>query len=201
MLKRNAAMNVSAGTGMKILGAKILGTVSLAVLLAGCGSMGSGNFSPAAVFFAGSTPPDATPPAEVEFECPAAEIREGGAALRVGGNGESLRAQFAITDTARECRVEGRSIRISVGVEGRVMLGTAGSPGTFSAPMRVVMKRGDKVVATKTERLSVVVPQGDTLGSFDSVQKDFVVPLDGPELTITVGFDSGGGEVSVSKKR
>lgn len=177
---------------------KGLSAAALALLLSGCGSIGSG-FEPAAIFYGGSKPPPAPEPEDTDYECPAVEIREGGAAHRFGGDG--LRAQAAIADVARECRLEGSTIRISVGVEGRVMLGTSGAPGSYPVPVRIVVKRGEKVIAVRNERVNVTIPKNESLASFVSVQKDIVVPRDGDELSITAGFDAGGGEMPVARKR
>ncbi len=177
---------------------KGLTATALALLLSACGSIGSG-FEPAAIFYGGSVPPSAPEPEDTDFECPAVEIREGGAAHRFGGDG--LRAQAAMVDVARECRLEGSNIRISVGVEGRVMLGTSGAPGAYPVPVRIVVKRGDKVIAVRNERVNVTIPKSESLASFVSVHKDIVVPRNGAELSISAGFDAGGGEMPAAGKR
>jgi hypothetical protein len=177
---------------------KGLSAAALALFLAGCGSVGSG-FDPAAIFYGGSKPAPAPEPEDTDYECPAVEIREGGAAHRFGGDG--LRAQAGIVDVARECRLDGATIRISVGVEGRVLLGTAGTPGSYPVPVRIVVKRGDKVIAVRNERVNVTIPKNESLANFVSVQKDIVVPRKGDELSITAGFDAGGGETPAERKR
>src|SRR5476649_1536203 len=51
-----------------------------------------------------------------DIDCPGVEVQDGTAALRVGGqSNESVRYQFDITETARECRPTG------------LMLGTPGA--------------------------------------------------------------------------
>lgn len=173
---------------------KGFGAILLAGLVSACGSMNVRNLLPAS---ASSQPAPPTVTAQAvpddeddEIECPAVEIRQGAAAHRFGA-GETLRAQAAISNVARECRLEGDRIRITVGVEGRVKLAAGGSPGSWPVPVRVVMKRGETVVAARTERINVVIPANDVLASFVSVQKDFLVPRKGAELSIAVGLDTG----------
>ena len=54
----------------------------------------------------------------------------------------TLRYQATFGTTARECRVAGASLTMRVGVEGRVILGPAGSPGTIEIPLRYAVVRG-----------------------------------------------------------
>ena len=172
---------------------KGFGAVLLAGLVSACGSMNVANILPSAS--SRPAPPTVTAAAvpddeDDEIECPAVEIRQGAAAHRFGA-GETPRAQASISNVARECRREGDRIRITVGVEGHVKLAAGGSPGSWQVPVRIVMKRGETVVAARTERVNVVIPANDVLASFVSVQKDFLVPLKGAELTIGAGLDTG----------
>ena len=43
-------------------------------------------------------------------------------------------------EIARECRVAGNQLIIKIGVEGRVLLGPAGSPGTFTVPVTIAVR-------------------------------------------------------------
>ena len=58
------------------------------------------------------------------------------------------------------------------------------------------MKRGTKIVASRTTRGSVTIPAGSSMGQIVVVEKDFSVSKDGEELSITVNLK--GGEPSVS---
>ena len=66
-----------------------------------------------------------------ELQCPPVEIDEGGAAARVGGpENASVRYQFAISQTARECApLSDNQFTLKVGVSGRLLIGPAGKPG------------------------------------------------------------------------
>ena len=95
---------------------------------------------------ADATTPDSEKPVTLpltaeELQCPPVEIDEGGAAARVGGpDNASVRYQFAISNTARECApVSTNQFTLKVGVSGRLLIGPAGTPGTYSAPLRVTV--------------------------------------------------------------
>ena len=73
-------------------------------------------------------------------------IADGGAALRVGGpENASVRYQFNIGDTARQCDPAGPGqAALKIGVAGDVVIGPAGAAGTFSAPVKItVTRQGD----------------------------------------------------------
>jgi hypothetical protein len=131
-----------------------------------------------------------------EFGCPALDILENKAAYRGGSPAQQASGvgfQASIANIARECIVEGRQIRIRVGVEGRVLLGQEGRPGTFSVPVRVVVKRRNDVVAQRFVRLNVTVPANDTQADFVHVEENVVLPITendpGDEYDIYVGLD------------
>lgn len=184
---------------------------SVAALAGGC--MSSGSSSPSAasgsdssfmnIFkYGGTTKPEPMKDDDEEIECPAIQILEGTAAMRQE-TGTGVRHQFSVTQTARECRAEGNTIVIKMGVEGRALLGAAGSPGTFTVPVRFVAKRGDTVVASKVQRQSVTIPAGQSGASFVAIEDSMVVPKNGAELELFAGLDAGNGaaERPARKKR
>lgn len=125
-----------------------------------------------------------------DFVCPRVEILDGTAALRAFSGGQAsgaLRHQISIANVARECQVAGDLVTVKVGVEGRVLLGPAGAPGTFSAPVRVVVKQGDRVLASRVQRVSVTVPAGEAGASFVVVEPGLTVPKG--DIDILVGLD------------
>ncbi len=187
---------------------------SVSALAGGCmssGSSGSSSPAPAAaaasessfmnIFkYGGTTKPEPMKEEDEDIECPSVQIMHGTAAMRQEGAG-SVRHQFSISQTARECRVQGNDIVIKIGVEGRVLLGPAGSPGTFTVPVRFVAKRGDKVVASKLQRQTVSIPSGETGASFVAVEDGMAVPKDGAELEIFVGLDGSGGAAATPTRK
>lgn len=187
--------------------------IGLAALTGGCMSSGGSSTpsaaSPAAasgssfmnIFkYGGLTKPESMKEEEEDFECPSIQILEGTAALRAE-SGSGVRHQFSVVQTARECRVEGNQVVIKMGVEGRALLGPAGTPGTFTVPVRFVAKRGDQVVASKIQRQSVTIPKGDTQASFIAIEEGMTVPKDGAEIELFVGLDEKGGADKPQRKK
>lgn len=185
----------------------------VSALAGGCmssGSSGSSSPAPAAsgsdssfmnIFkYGGLTKPEPMKELDEEVECPSVQILYGTAAMRHEGAG-SVRHQFSIAQTARECRVQGNDIVIKIGVEGRVLLGPAGSPGSFTVPVRFVAKRGDKVIATKLQRQTVSIPSGETGTSFIAIEEGMAVPKDGAELELFVGLDGSGGAAATPSRK
>jgi hypothetical protein len=137
-----------------------------------------------------------------EEECPQVNVPSGSssyASYAGAPDAGNVRFQARISDFARECVLNaGNTVTIRVGVEGRVILGSKGSPGTYLAPLTIsVRDRSGTIVASRAQRLSVTVPAGDTQGKFRIVEDAIVVPvsLDKPlsSYEILVGFQEGGG--------
>ena len=66
--------------------------------------------------------------------------------------GNDLRYQATITQTARECTINGGQITARIGIQGRVIAGPAGAPPTVEMPLRVAVVQGgvgEKMIATK----------------------------------------------------
>ena len=87
----------------------------------------------------------ALPVSSADIYCPEIDIAEGGSAYRVGGaDNASVRYQFNISDTARECDPAGPGqASIKIGVAGNLVIGPAGQPGTFSVPLRIAVTDAD----------------------------------------------------------
>jgi len=183
--------------------------LSAAGLLGACSTLDS--FMPGAhsvrdtapVHDADAAAPDSEKPVALplnaeELQCPLVEIDEGGAAARVGGpDNATVRYQFAISNTARECApVSTNQFTLKVGVSGRLLIGPAGKPGTYSAPLRVTVhdENAKKDAFTKVYKVEASVPDnGDA--PFNLVTEPIVLPMTRTELaddyTLTVGFDNG----------
>ena len=94
-------------------------------------------------------------------------MRTGAATLMIGskpGQGEpsalDLRYQATIIRTARECHVNAGIMTMKIGIEGRVITGPAGGPGTIDVPLRIaVVQEGvnPKTVFSKFGREQVTV--------------------------------------------
>ncbi|MCA3648393.1 MAG: hypothetical protein IOC42_03415, partial [Methylobacterium sp.] len=183
------------------------------MVLAGCGSSsltGSGGSDPTvagdgsgwgtAILFGGRRFTEPPPTEKREYTCPAVEILEGTVALRSGdtGTARGVGYQASIRDTARECAlVADNRLNIKVGVQGRLVLGESGKPGTYTVPVRVAVRRtGGETVYSKLTTASVTVPATDTQSTFTVIDDGLSLPLSasdpGDEYTILVGLDPQG---------
>jgi len=134
-----------------------------------------------------------------DLKCPEILVLDGGAADRVYVNNaaeqtnSTVRYQFRVDDVARDCVADGNQISMKVGVAGRVLLGPAGSPGTFAAPIRLVVVRetDQAAIITKLYQVPGSVPTGETGGMFTLVTDPISVPATSVlnDYTIKVGFD------------
>jgi hypothetical protein len=175
-------------------GAGALLAVSFAVGHPAAAQEGFGSTLRNLFLYGGTTAPPAAEAVEEAAYCPAVGVIDGGAALQAyaGRTGDpyALRNQLSLNNFARECTAQpDGSILVKVGVEGRALLGPgAGSGGRFEAPLRFVIKRGDRILATRFRRVPVTIPAGDTQGTFVVVEEGIVVPPGAGEYEIEVGL-------------
>jgi hypothetical protein len=190
--------------------------VASAALLSGCSlasSVGSSDNSPSltsrfANLFSSATPgvsqPHSPTPTAPDFECPGVDIRAGASTLNIAAKAVEatagdLRYQVSFGQTARECAVQGTTMAIKVGVQGRVILGPMGGPGQVDIPLRyAVVREGPqpKTVVTKFKRVSVTVVSGQSHVPFVDVEESLNFPLPSrselDSYVIYVGFDEIG---------
>lgn len=209
--------SIAPGTGRRRAEGARLGRIAAALIgaaaLAGCGGAGGG--APGAGASSGGSvgsrltgllsfgPQPATharldPNAPQLRTCPEVLIFDGGASRRVGGPASgSVRHQFAIKDVARECQLQGQTLAIKVGVAGDLLLGPAGSGGTYAAGVRVSVRseKTQQTLATRTYRVSATV-RGSESAMFELVTDTFTVPFvseyAGDDYSVQVGFDGAG---------
>ncbi len=128
--------------------------------------------------------------------CPRVEIRDGSAVWRQGGDGPTeLRYQGTITDLARECRIDGQTMTIRVGIEGRVLVGPKGDGGRVSLPIRIAVTKGlSTPVWTRLYQVPIEIPAGSPNVAFTQVEDQVSFPLPEPSDLATyivfVGFDN-----------
>jgi hypothetical protein len=135
--------------------------------------------------------------------CPEVLILEGTAASQAYAgtppSSTNLRHQYSLTDTARECTLEGDHLAIKIGVAGKVLLGPAGSPGSFNVPVRMAVlgEKNNEPITSKLYHAAVTVPASATQADFTIVSEPLRVPFiqDHAEddYTIKVGIDEGNG--------
>jgi hypothetical protein len=162
-------------------------------------------------FFTGGSSRLASPAASTttgaassEIDCPSVEYRLGAATwASTGPSAESsalsLRYQGSFLQTARECIVAGNNLTIKVGVQGRIVVGPAGGPGTINVPLRYALVREGLQPQTLWTRLFMVpvtIPPGEPHLIWQHVEEEMTVPrpsasdLEG--YVIYIGFDPEG---------
>jgi hypothetical protein len=148
----------------------------------------------------------AEPPADYTAACPPVVIVDSGAAIRSYGGqvGDSsgLRNQVSINDVARECVNANRdgSFLLKIGVQGRVLIGPAGTPGTYQANLRMVVKRGGKIVANRVARVGATIGAGQGNADFVHVEEGIQVPGGTTDPDIEVSLE-GGSAARPSRRR
>jgi hypothetical protein len=176
-----------------------------AIALSGCSS-GSGSsfgerFNQAAA--TGTTVAQAQPSTEstTVSSCPAVDVRPGTSSLAFhapGGEGAmGLRYQATLGQTARECSAMAGNLNMKVGVQGRIILGPAGGPGTIEVPLRLALVQdgpSPKTHWTKLYRIPVTIGEGVPNVTFTHVEEDLTVPMPtGNALeayVLYIGFDA-----------
>jgi hypothetical protein len=135
------------------------------------------------------------------IDCPSVTVRSGAATLAVNAPGAepsatNLRFQASVSQTARECAVIAGNMTMKVGIQGRVILGPAGTPGKVEVPMRLALVREGvepRTIWTKLYRVPVNVPQGESNVPFVQVEEGMSFPVPGREdleaYVVYVGFD------------
>ena len=186
----------------------------MALALAGCGSSNLLKSSPLDLFSSSSkatndAPSAAAGPSDDDIDCPEVQVRTGAATLMIGskpGNGEpaalDVRYQGSIIRTARECHVNAGVMTMKVGIEGRIITGPAGGPGTVDVPLRIAVEEegvSPKAVASKFGRETVNVNNSVDRVNFTHVDPDISFPLPQPlglieRYVVYVGFDPIGAQ-------
>jgi len=179
----------------------------LALTLSGCSSSPGQSADPGDtlgnLFAFNSTRAPAVPASTTSSSssviCPVVDVRDGGAAHRVYNGSEqssaNVRYQYSIGETARECSVENGQLVIRVGVEGKVLLGPAGGPSSFTVPVFIGVRRdeGQQMLTSKVYSVAASIPQGSTGTSFSVVSEPLVVPFTqenaAADYTVYIGFE------------
>ena len=191
--------------------------MGLSLVLVGCGSSNllSGSaldlFSTSSKATTGTT--EAGNESATDVECPGITMRTGAATLMIGSKpGEEpsaldLRYQVTIVRTARECRVNSGVMTMKVGIEGRVITGPAGGPGTINVPLRLaVVQEGvnPKTIVSRFASVQVSVASAVDRVPFTHIDPEISFPMPQPASNIDayvvyVGFDPAGAQQEKKK--
>jgi hypothetical protein len=138
---------------------------------------------------------------QTDVECPTIQVRNGASTWQTptGVGTTDLKYQASLGQMARECAILGDTMTVKVGVEGRVLVGPKGTPGTIQVPLRLALVQEGpkpKSIWTKFYPLPVNIQQGQSGMPFTHVEDDlsFALPPDKDisAYVIYVGFDPQG---------
>jgi hypothetical protein len=153
---------------------------------------------------AAATPAGAATTAFNPDDCPPVELRAGAGSLSVSakaadGTTGDVRYLLSVSQLARQCTLVGNNVVMKIGVEGRVILGPAGTSGPVELPLRyAVIQDGPtpKTVTTKFKMGAASVADGQANVAFSDVEDGVAFPLpshaDLASYTVYVGFDEQG---------
>lgn len=144
------------------------------------------------------------------FFCPGVDVRQGASTLAIPP-GETdafnVRYQGTIGEMARECKVANGIVTMKVGIQGRILLGPAGSPGTVDIPLRyAIVREGPvpKFIWSKFYKVSVTIPEGAPSVAFTHIDEAVTFPQPPVDemnsYIVYVGFDPAGDKQPAAKK-
>ena len=142
------------------------------------------------------------PPPESPSGCPTINILPGTESQRVSAPGttgnQGLRYQYSLMNVGRECSLASNRVTLKVGVEGRVLLGPAGTSGHYDVPIRVAIfsEAQQKPVESKLFKVPVSIGAGQAGAPFNFVSDALtfaVLQGKSTDYSIKVGFDAGKG--------
>jgi hypothetical protein len=140
----------------------------------------------------------------MDDDCPTVDVRTGASTLAIaaktqGATASDLRYQLSFHQFARQCFRAGPTVRMKVGVQGRLVVGPAGAPAQADVPIRyAVVREGvePKTIVTKFRRIPLTIPSGATNVTFTDIEDDLSFPmpslLDLQAYVVYVGFDDVG---------
>jgi len=195
----------------------IAAAMAAGLVLAGCGgpagSVAGGDPDPVSTklgnllaFNSTTAPPLPNKNQGARIDCPVVQIEPGMSAFRVGGpDSSTVRYQIAIGDVARDCSQSNGQLLVRVGVETRTVVGPAGGPGTYTAPLTVALRRtGDeKVLASKTYTVGGAVGStGNAINALiaEPLAAPFINERAADDYEIVLSIGKGGGE-KVDRRR
>jgi hypothetical protein len=129
--------------------------------------------------------------------CPDIRVTAGAEALfyyggAKAGDPDNLHYQVGFDKETRNCVVSNGLITVKMGVSGRVLLGPAGKETSVTVPIRFTVNRNSNVAFSEKYAVDVAIPPPAQSAEFVKVVDNVAIPyLDGDDIVIYVGFDSG----------
>lgn len=109
------------------------------------------------------------------------------------GDGLAVMHRGEITQTARECQIQGTRVTVKYGFSGRVLLGPKGHSGTISLPVNIFVTDAKRArIQNEQGMVDVAVSAEKPVGYFSAVRTvSFDVPVGSRpgEFEVFVGFD------------
>jgi hypothetical protein len=109
------------------------------------------------------------------------------------GDGLAVIHRGEITQTARECQIQGTRVTVKYGFSGRVLLGPKGRPGPINLPVNIFVTDAKRArVMQDKATVDVVMTPDKPIGYFSAVKSvSFDVPVGARagEFEVFVGFD------------
>lgn len=181
---------------------RLLSSLAAVALVAGCSSTDVGG-----TFGLNKKteekPQDSTGPVVVQGACPIVYLREGTAIYRQYAKGakknpdgtadpEKLVMQATLNQTTRQCFQSADGLRVTVVVQGRLVLGPAGQAGsTYTLPIRVAASDGDSTLYSELSQFQVALPPGQTTTQFIFTKENVTLTSAGGLTRIFAGIDEG----------
>jgi hypothetical protein len=193
---------------------RILGTSSDQASSASASASSPSMTSRVAEFFS-AKPQSVTPTSAESSEgagpgCPPMDVRVGASTMTVppgSADAFSLKYQGTIGEMARECKVSGGTMHMKVGIQGRVLVGPAGTAGKIDLPLRyAVVKEGPtpQTVASKYYKIPVTIADGQPNVPFVHIDENVSFPMPADQdidaYVVYVGFDPTGDKAQPGKK-
>jgi hypothetical protein len=170
-----------------------------------------------ASFFSGATQkePQAVANAQPDVGCPFLDIRQGASTLTFpppppDGSNEamSLKYQGIFVRAARDCAVVNGQMVMRVGVQGRIIVGPAGSAGQIEVPLRIAIVSAPltapKTVVTKLIRVPVPIGANDPNVDFTHIEEGLSFPMPASAADpyiVYIGFDPLGAAAQDQAKK
>ncbi len=206
---------------------RLIVSVSVAAVLAGCNSLGTGGGDNKAAASSGAgqimpmapanpssndpsigtatTASGSTAPV-VQGACPQIFMKDADAVFRTyaggakAGDAQKLAYQASIGDYTRQCTLNDTNLTMTVVAQLRVLAGPAGTGGKINLPIRITVVDGEDALYSEVTNFPADIPAGAATQIL--FRKDGIkLPVgSGALVRVNIGFDQGAPKGSKKKK-